>query len=60
MTNLYRKLNDKGYTTVQVDEILYRIGHRLPISIFALSDFFEYFTDYIEWNKSQDIDTTKQ
>ncbi len=57
MNNLYRRLTNKGYKNTQIDEILWRISHRLPISYFMQEDFAEYFNEYVNWNMKQSVDT---
>lgn len=54
MNNLYRILTNKGYTVQQVDEILWRISHRLSIKCEEQEEIVEYINEYVKWNLKQD------
>jgi predicted methyltransferase len=54
MTNLYRRLTNKGYTNTQIDELLWRMSHRLAINYTDQEEIVEYFNEYVNWNMQQE------
>lgn len=59
MNNLYRRLTNKGYTNTQIDEILWRMSHRLRLNYTDQEELVEYFNEYVQWNMHQE-DTKKE
>ena len=53
MKNLYRRLTNKGYSVQQIDEILWRIAHRLPIKFDDQEEILNYLSEYVVWNMQQ-------
>lgn len=53
MNNLYRRLTNKGYSVQQIDEILWRIAHRLPIKFDDQEEILNYLSEYVVWNMQQ-------
>lgn len=50
MNNLYRILTNKGYSVQQIDELMWRVAHRLPINYNDQEEIVDYIYNYVNWN----------